>query len=380
MRPPPRTRASKGGRRHGPSAAPRGHVTGCCRRTAAVCVTAGRIFAGASLPCPPAAEFQRPPPPPSHLAFTASISTTTTATSTSHPPTLFPRPPTPVLMLAPVVRVSRALLRQAACRPIESVVTVSVVATLAYFSLLLTLSRSSWIDALAASAAATHGRPAGASASAGMPQPASVWAHSTAGWAKHAGGDAGTAVQPVLWIDAIGDNASAPALLSAANAVADQHPSVQSLARPYALPGQPAVVVWSPFFSAGGSSEETRLLQRLTDPWELQQLNGSLPSPSWRVAPILQPATWARAGRKVPPSFVADELGAAAQRDSMRWAAYAIRALSSRFGDMLRSCDSADIFVMLCVYIFMHATFVNLFLSMRRFGSNFWLGMSHCTP
>lgn len=29
---------------------------------------------------------------------------------------------------------------------------------------------------------------------------------------------------------------------------------------------------------------------------------------------------------------------------------------------------------MLMAYILMHGTFVNLFLSMRKFGSNFWLG------
>ena len=41
--------------------------------------------------------------------------------------------------------------------------------------------------------------------------------------------------------------------------------------------------------------------------------------------------------------------------------------------------DSADIFVMLMAYIGMHGTFVNLFLSMRKFGSNFWLGAAVLT-
>lgn len=36
--------------------------------------------------------------------------------------------------------------------------------------------------------------------------------------------------------------------------------------------------------------------------------------------------------------------------------------------------DSADIFIVLLGYIFMHVTFVNLFLKARKLGSNFWLG------
>lgn len=39
-----------------------------------------------------------------------------------------------------------------------------------------------------------------------------------------------------------------------------------------------------------------------------------------------------------------------------------------------QKADSADIFVMLSAYILMHGTFVNLFLSMRKFGSKVWLG------
>lgn len=60
----------------------------------------------------------------------------------------------------------------------------------------------------------------------------------------------------------------------------------------------------------------------------------------------------------------------------IRWMAYAAKALVVRFWALLKKADSADIFVMLSAYILMHGTFVNLFLSMRKFGSNFWLGAS----
>ncbi|KAK6539272.1 3-hydroxy-3-methylglutaryl-coenzyme A (HMG-CoA) reductase isozyme [Orbilia ellipsospora] len=44
-----------------------------------------------------------------------------------------------------------------------------------------------------------------------------------------------------------------------------------------------------------------------------------------------------------------------------------------RFVDLLKNADSLDIAIMAFGYLSMHSTFVSLFLSMRRLGSNFWL-------
>lgn len=66
--------------------------------------------------------------------------------------------------------------------------------------------------------------------------------------------------------------------------------------------------------------------------------------------------------------------GATEELRSVRWLAYTMRALVIRFWALLQKADSADIFVMLVAYVMMHGTFINLFLSMRKFGSNFWLG------
>ena len=46
------------------------------------------------------------------------------------------------------------------------------------------------------------------------------------------------------------------------------------------------------------------------------------------------------------------------------------------FIDLLKSAETLDIVIMVLGYLSMHLTFVSLFLSMRRMGSNFWLATS----
>lgn len=48
----------------------------------------------------------------------------------------------------------------------------------------------------------------------------------------------------------------------------------------------------------------------------------------------------------------------------------------AEFLDLLKNAETLDIVIMVLGYISMHLTFVSLFLSMRRMGSNFWLAMS----
>ncbi|KYK57289.1 HMG CoA reductase [Drechmeria coniospora] len=55
-----------------------------------------------------------------------------------------------------------------------------------------------------------------------------------------------------------------------------------------------------------------------------------------------------------------------------QWAANAW----TEFLDLLKNAETLDIIIMILGYLSMHLTFVSLFLSMRRMGSNFWLGMS----
>lgn len=58
---------------------------------------------------------------------------------------------------------------------------------------------------------------------------------------------------------------------------------------------------------------------------------------------------------------------------SVKWLAYAVRALGTRFWILTKNADSADIFVVMLGYVLMHLTFVRLFLNMRKMGSSFWL-------
>ncbi|KAL7929641.1 hydroxymethylglutaryl-coenzyme A reductase domain-containing protein [Trichoderma chlorosporum] len=51
-----------------------------------------------------------------------------------------------------------------------------------------------------------------------------------------------------------------------------------------------------------------------------------------------------------------------------------VRDSWSKFLDVLKSAGGLDITIMVLGYLAMHITFVSLFLSMRRLGSNFWLG------
>jgi hypothetical protein len=57
----------------------------------------------------------------------------------------------------------------------------------------------------------------------------------------------------------------------------------------------------------------------------------------------------------------------------IKFLAYALRALVTRFMILAKKADSADIFVVLLGYVLMHFTFARLFLNMRKMGSSFWL-------
>ncbi|KAI9704949.1 MAG: 3-hydroxy-3-methylglutaryl-coenzyme A (HMG-CoA) reductase isozyme [Candelina mexicana] len=61
--------------------------------------------------------------------------------------------------------------------------------------------------------------------------------------------------------------------------------------------------------------------------------------------------------------------GNGSQRSFRKWASNAW----TEFVDLLKNAESLDIFIMVLGYLSMHLTFVSLFLSMRRLGSNFWL-------
>ncbi|KAI0074986.1 hypothetical protein K474DRAFT_1647253 [Panus rudis PR-1116 ss-1] len=62
-----------------------------------------------------------------------------------------------------------------------------------------------------------------------------------------------------------------------------------------------------------------------------------------------------------------------AEMKSSKWVAYALRALVLRFWELAKKADSLDILLVLVGYVLMHGTFLRLFWSSRALGSNFWL-------
>ncbi|KAF2404595.1 putative 3-hydroxy-3-methylglutaryl-coenzyme A reductase [Trichodelitschia bisporula] len=57
-------------------------------------------------------------------------------------------------------------------------------------------------------------------------------------------------------------------------------------------------------------------------------------------------------------------------RSVRTWASDAV----SKFLDLLKNAQTLDIIMMVLGYLSMHLTFISLFISMRKLGSNFWLG------
>ncbi|TCD61858.1 3-hydroxy-3-methylglutaryl-coenzyme A (HMG-CoA) reductase isozyme [Steccherinum ochraceum] len=61
------------------------------------------------------------------------------------------------------------------------------------------------------------------------------------------------------------------------------------------------------------------------------------------------------------------------EMESSKWIAYALRASVMRFWELAKKADSLDILLVLIGYVLMHTTFLRLFFSSRALGSNFWL-------
>lgn len=107
------------------------------------------------------------------------------------------------------------------------------------------------------------------------------------------------------------------------------------------------------------------------------------------AVPYEQAAEFLAAAQEIPSDIISEETRDTADgienkmwimkaarvnpRSSLvRWAQNAW----SDFVDLLKNAETLDIIIMLLGYISMHLTFVSLFLSMRRMGSNFWLAAS----
>ncbi|KAH8194001.1 hypothetical protein TruAng_011838 [Truncatella angustata] len=74
-------------------------------------------------------------------------------------------------------------------------------------------------------------------------------------------------------------------------------------------------------------------------------------------------------GKKEKKMWIIKAAGGQARSSLVRWA----RNAWTDFLDLLKNAETLDIIIMVLGYLSMHLTFVSLFLSMRKLGSNVWL-------
>lgn len=100
------------------------------------------------------------------------------------------------------------------------------------------------------------------------------------------------------------------------------------------------------------------------------------------TVPFDQVSEFLRAVQEIPDSSADDE-----EEESKKWIMRAARGATgsrtalkiwltdawSSFVDLIKHAETIDIVIMVLGYISMHLSFVSLFFSMRRLGSNFWL-------
>ncbi|KAI9707980.1 MAG: 3-hydroxy-3-methylglutaryl-coenzyme A (HMG-CoA) reductase isozyme [Bogoriella megaspora] len=105
--------------------------------------------------------------------------------------------------------------------------------------------------------------------------------------------------------------------------------------------------------------------------------------------PYYQAPSFLDAVREIPlPVDESEEVDDSPASEQKRWIMKAAKPSNNTAGglrswaanawtsflDLLKNAETLDIIIMVLGYLSMHLTFVSLFLSMRRLGSNFWLG------
>ncbi|TBU45135.1 3-hydroxy-3-methylglutaryl-coenzyme A reductase [Dichomitus squalens] len=250
--------------------------------------------------------------------------------------------------------VLRPLSTHTVFSPIETCVSVFVLATLAYFHILSGIKHSSFF----ASSQPPALRPTYARLTDG--EWVAVSRHDwTEAW-KHPGGSI-NALELQQVIFTLDDNAQASAPLDASSIA-------QYLVTE--LPG-PSGKPYSSICHHSNSSESACFV------------NVSEPGSSPVLTLSFKPGTredWLSVLRN-EKSITVDgvkydvDAGQESIREmkSSKWVAYALSALVLRFWELTKKADSLDILVVLTGYILMHLTFLRLFLSSRALGSNFWL-------
>ncbi|KAL7284025.1 hypothetical protein ACG7TL_001300 [Trametes sanguinea] len=267
--------------------------------------------------------------------------------------------PQPVAVCAPKMRaLLRPLSTHTVFSPIETVVTVFVLATLAYFHILSGIKHSSFFESSHPPAL----RPAYAHLTNGewVSVPKQDWLEA---W-KHPrdGVEALELQQIVFTLDDKAQTATPLDASTVAQHLVSEFPSLSGKAYP------------SVCHHAGSNTSSIACFTSVSEPGSSTTLTLSF-KPGGRE-------DWMGAFKQTK-SLVVDgvkyevEAGkrqvSIGEMKSSKWVAYALSALVLRFWELAKKADSLDILVVLTGYILMHVTFIRLFLSSRALGSNFWL-------
>ncbi|KAJ8455317.1 hypothetical protein ONZ51_g12514 [Trametes cubensis] len=256
----------------------------------------------------------------------------------------------------------RALLRPLSTHtvfsPIETIVTVFVLATLAYFHILSGIKHSSFFESTQPPAL----RPAYARLTDG--EWVAVTQHDWAEAWKHPedGLEALELQQVVFTLDDKAHTATPLDASTVAQYLVSELPSLSGKAYPsichYPGSNLSSVACFTTVSEPGASPVLTLSFK----PGSREDWIGAL-----------------KQAKNLIVDGVKYELDAGKRQESIgemkssKWVAYALSALVLRFWELTKKADSLDILVVLTGYILMHVTFMRLFLSSRALGSNFWL-------
>ncbi|KAI0674556.1 3-hydroxy-3-methylglutaryl-coenzyme A reductase [Trametes maxima] len=256
----------------------------------------------------------------------------------------------------------RALLRPLSTHtvfsPIETIVSVFVLATLAYFHVLSGIKHSSFFETPQPPTL----RPAYARLTDGEWEavPQHTWAEA---WKHHADGVEALELQQIVFTLDDKTHTAAPLDASAiAQHLVSEFPSLSGKHYP------------SICHYPGSNDSSVACFTTVSEPGASTVLTLSF-KPGFRedwLAGLRRENTLTVDGLKyeVDAGKRHQSIG---EMKSSKWVAYALSALVLRFWELTKKADSLDILVVLTGYILMHVTFLRLFLSSRALGSNFWL-------
>ncbi|KAI0777190.1 3-hydroxy-3-methylglutaryl-coenzyme A reductase [Trametes elegans] len=256
----------------------------------------------------------------------------------------------------------RALLRPLSTHtvfsPIETIVTVFVLTTLAYFHILSGIKHSSFFETPQPPAL----RPAYARLTDG--EWVAVTQHDwTEAW-KHTGDhiEALELQQLVFTLDEKAHSAASLDASAVAQHLVSELPSLTGKAYP-SLCHYPGLNLSSvACFTSVSEPGPSTVLTLSFKPGSRDDWIGALKSAGTIVVDGVK--------YEVDAGKRQESIG---EMKSSKWVAYALSALVLRFWELAKKADSLDILVVLTGYILMHVTFLRLFLSSRALGSNFWL-------